>query len=124
MCQTFNAENKYAPCITDNADLRVILSVLYTMLEVIRCYDKELADNRLMPPPPAPPPPQAASGSSSSTSFSSASIGSQKELLEKYAQMREQLKSDLSMKYISLDKIKMNSITNFRILFLFYLDFK
>lgn len=115
MCSTFNAENKYAPCISDNADLRVILSVLYTMLEVIRCYDKEVAENRLMPPPPPPPPAAAAqqqppgtttsssssASSSSSSSSLSSSLANQKDLLEKYAQMREQLKSELSKLHFS-----------------------
>lgn len=86
MCNSFNAENKYAPCITDNADMRVILSVLYTMLEVIRCYEKEVAENRL--------PSSLALSTASSTSLSS--IASQKDYTQKYIHMRNQLHNDLS----------------------------
>lgn len=46
LCQSFLLQSKYAPCISDNADLRVILSVLYTILEVIRLYDEETAAGR------------------------------------------------------------------------------
>lgn len=47
ICNSFLIENKYAPCISDNTDLRVILSILYTLLEVTRCYDTEVAAKRL-----------------------------------------------------------------------------
>ena len=47
ICNSFLIENKYAPCISDNTDLRVILSILYTLLEVTRCYDIEVAAKRL-----------------------------------------------------------------------------
>ena len=46
VCSSFLIENKYAPCISDNTDLRVILSILYSILEVIRCYDIEVTAKR------------------------------------------------------------------------------
>ena len=48
---SFTFDQKYAPCISDNMDIRVILSVLYTMLEVIRNYEIEVDANRLMRQP-------------------------------------------------------------------------
>jgi hypothetical protein len=47
VCSSFLVESKYAPCISDNTDLRVILSILYSLLEVIRCYDIEVSAKRL-----------------------------------------------------------------------------
>ena len=76
MCQSFIIENKYAPCISDNADLRVILSVLYTMLEVIRSYETEVNEGRINP---------------------------NKELGDKYASMKRLLKNELS-KFKKFDK--------------------
>ena len=46
LCNTFSQETKFTSCITDNADLRVILSVLYTILEVARCYEIECNERR------------------------------------------------------------------------------
>jgi hypothetical protein len=40
-------ETKYASCISDNADIRVILSVLYTIIEVVRCYETEINSCRM-----------------------------------------------------------------------------
>ena len=70
MTQSFMVEKKYAPCIADNPDLRVILSVLYTILEVIRLYETETNAGRFM-------------------------FG--KELNAKYAHMKTMLKTELSM---------------------------
>lgn len=69
LCTSFLLQNKYAPCISDNADLRVILSVLYTMLEVIRLYDVETASGRF-------------------------TFGSQLDL--KYANIKQQLRNELN----------------------------
>ncbi|RNA35377.1 striatin-interacting 2 [Brachionus plicatilis] len=41
------ADSKYAPSIADNVDVRVILSVLYTILEVVRLYESEVDARRL-----------------------------------------------------------------------------
>lgn len=84
MCSTFNAGNKYAPCISDNAYLRVILSVLYTMIEVVRCYETEVSENRFR---------------------------SNKDCEKKYKEMKAQLKSDLS-KCLFYVKCKFNYFLN------------
>lgn len=44
-CTQNMVEAKQAPCILDNAELRVILSVLYTILEVVRCFDESTMTN-------------------------------------------------------------------------------
>lgn len=78
LCSSFLIENKYAPCISDNADLRVILSVLYTMLEVIRLYDSETMAGRFI--------------------FS-------KELNAKYAKVKSLLKLELNKPMVKTDEL-------------------
>lgn len=78
LCQTFLIENKYAPCISDNADLRVIMSVLYTMLEVIRLYDSE---------------------------FSAARFCSTSELNEKYTKTKSLLFNELNKPIAKIDEL-------------------
>ena len=78
LCQSFLLQNKYAPCISDNADLRVILSVLYTILEVIRLYDEETKAGRF--------------------TFD-------KDLNDKYASMKHQLRMELNKPLIKTNEL-------------------
>ncbi|CAF0731843.1 unnamed protein product [Brachionus calyciflorus] len=45
--ENISVDSKYAPCIADNVDMRVILSVLYTILEVIRSFENEYNSKRI-----------------------------------------------------------------------------
>lgn len=78
VCVSFLVEHKYAPCISDNPDLRVILSILYTMLEVIRLYDSETNAGRFM--------------------FS-------KELNAKYVKIKKLLRSELNKPLVKTDEL-------------------
>lgn len=75
MCSSFAIENKYAPCISDNAELRVIMSVLYTIIEVIRCYDVDINGTRIK--------------------------SSNNDYTAKYKVIKEQLRSELSINDIN-----------------------
>jgi hypothetical protein len=42
-----DGDSTYAPCISDNNELRIILSVIYTIIEVVRCYEIEIKEKRI-----------------------------------------------------------------------------